>query len=66
MEKELRERIDKVGEECHLEEETAPILLKVAIGVVEAVKAHRIQSGFYLNSDIQAMDQVSGILRNSR
>lgn len=66
MKIDLEERLHKVAEEQDHDELHASELLELTIVTIEAVKAHKIQSGFHANADVQAMDQVSGILRMCR
>ena len=66
MEKELIDRLLKADKELPAYLNTPQHMLNITIATLEAVKAYKIASGFYSNSDIQAMDQVSGVLRTCR
>ena len=66
VEKELWDRLAKVTREQEATFLTSARLLELTIATLEAVKAYKIASGFYSNSDIQAFDQVSGVLRTCR
>jgi len=62
----LNQRLAKFGSEVGYSEISPPFLLRIAIWVIEAVKAHKIQSGSYDDFIISAMDATSGVLRNSQ
>jgi len=66
MEKELEQRLAKVRAETGLTAIHIIDLVNIAIATIEAVKAHKVASGFYARSDIQACDRVSSILRTCR
>ena len=66
MERELYNRLLKLIGEHHINLMEPKGLLEITIATLEAVKAYKIATGFYSNSDIQAIDQVSGVLRTCR